>query len=699
MLRVRLIAIIFLGLFAGPGIEAYSQAKELSDLFTCISGEDSREKVDCYIELASIYRQLNKDSALIFCDEAYSISKEIEYIEGAWGALYKKCQTLADMGDIQGAIVLGKRCLSVADSIKDERRTGQSYFKLAGLYEEVGQKNSAIQYYVYALQIFKERKDTNALVAIYNGLGNFYDGNSVLDSAVYYYHLAVDLCELTGFDLALGRILGNLGGIYKDLQDYYNAERYTLLALEYNIQNDDFNEIPKRYSLLGSIESGRGNYRAAVAYYTKADSVLKKVGDSLTMMNVALNKASVYFDMGREDLALPVFNTVATYYRRQNFVQGLMALWQNLADVYMQSGSADKALLYYDSIIELARINMDMSQIRAAYENIYWLHHDQGNYKQALEAYIQYEVYSDSIFDLEKAKLINDLRFKYEKEKDQLAILELEHQNLQKTKERNLLVFVVLGITLLAIIILAFLIYNHRKNKIIAAQQIKQLEEEKKHLAARFLVEGEERERKRVAMELHDNLGVLLSATKMQFSEIRDKNPDNAELITKATKYLEQASTDVRKISHNLMPGLLTKLGLFEALEELFENLDDQDEIDAFMEVVGPKSRLEENIEIMVYRVMQEAVNNTLKHAEASKIDLSMIVDEEELNISYADNGNGFDVDNTLKKKTMGMQNIISRVKFLNGKISIRSDKGEGTVIRICIPLAEGNCSGLPEES
>ena len=113
------------------------------------------------------------------------------------------------------------------------------------------------------------------------------------------------------------------------------------------------------------------------------------------------------------------------------------------------------------------------------------------------------------------------------------------------------------GIIVLGIILTLFLIYKHRKNRTISEQKIKQLEEEKKHMAARFLVEGEERERKRVAMELHDNLGVLLSATKMQFSEIHDKDPEKKEVIEKASKYLEQASSDVRKISHNLMPGLL----------------------------------------------------------------------------------------------------------------------------------------------
>lgn len=697
MFRPTLIVFFLFGLLISPCFQAHSQSDEISELFDCISEKDSPEKVDCYIELASIYRQLNKDSSLLFCNEAYSISEKINYAEGLFDALYRKCQTLDYMGNIMEAIKYGERCLKLADSIGDDVRLGKSYFKVAGLYTDIGENRAALRYYHKSLHIFRERKDSCALVSIYNGLGNYFGDMYIMDSAAYYYHKAVDLGELIGFEHAIGIMLGNLGIIYADLGDYENAKKYYLLSLEYNIKTENLNEIPKNYSRLANVEKHYGNYEAAFRYFDKADSVLVKVKDSLQMMEVAINRAAAYVNLGNSESALPILKRVGIYYRQQNFVEGMFSLWQNIAEIYFNEGNTEMAMQYYDSIINLAKLHSNLSQIQGSYEEIYLIELERGNYEEALEAYIQAGIYSDSIFDLEKAELMNDLRLKYEKEKDQLEILELKHQNLQKTKERNLLLFTVVGIILSGIFLIAFLVFNHRKNKIIAAQKIKQLEEEKKHLAARFLLEGEEKERKRVAMELHDNLGVLLSATKMSFSEIMDKSPENAELITKATKFLEQASSDVRKISHNLMPGLLTKLGLYEALEDLFENLNDHHGIDAFMEVVGPRNRLDENTEIMIYRMVQEIVNNTLKHAEAKSIDMVMIADENEINITYADDGKGFDPDETLKKKTLGLQSIQSRVKFLNGLVSIKSEPGEGTVFRICIPLKEGYCSELSE--
>ena len=136
-----------------------------------------------------------------------------------------------------------------------------------------------------------------------------------------------------------------------------------------------------------------------------------------------------------------------------------------------------------------------------------------------------------------------------------------------------------------------------------------------------------------------------------------------------------------------MMPGLLSKLGLCEALEDLFETLNEVDDFDARVEIVGPQKRLPENKEIMIYRVVQEMVNNTIKHAKATKIDLTLIVHPDQLDISYHDDGKGFIVAEILDKKTMGVQSIRSRVKFLDGNVNIDSSPGNGTIYRINIPL------------
>jgi signal transduction histidine kinase len=135
------------------------------------------------------------------------------------------------------------------------------------------------------------------------------------------------------------------------------------------------------------------------------------------------------------------------------------------------------------------------------------------------------------------------------------------------------------------------------------------------------------------------------------------------------------------------LPGLLTKYGLFEAVVDLFEGVDDMEGMTAEVSVEGEEKRLKENTEIMLYRIIQEMVNNTLKHAQAKKVHFEMKVLGDQLNLVYSDDGKGFDVDQKLKAKSLGLTSIMSRVKFLNGEIEVLSKTGEGCVFKIQIPI------------
>jgi signal transduction histidine kinase len=159
-------------------------------------------------------------------------------------------------------------------------------------------------------------------------------------------------------------------------------------------------------------------------------------------------------------------------------------------------------------------------------------------------------------------------------------------------------------------------------------------------------------------------------------------------VINKAALLLERASSDVRRISHNMMPGILTKLGLDEALEDLVESINDTPDINAVLNIENEEEkRLPENSEIMIYRVLQEMVNNTLKYAEASKVILEVNYDEDSLSIQYTDNGKGFDVEEKLKSKSIGLTSIQSRIDFLGGKLNINSKSSRGTSYFITIPV------------
>jgi signal transduction histidine kinase len=263
----------------------------------------------------------------------------------------------------------------------------------------------------------------------------------------------------------------------------------------------------------------------------------------------------------------------------------------------------------------------------------------------------------------------------------------LKMENELKDKQKQIYLYT--GIGIIAMLVFAFLYFRQKavKDRIIAQQRIQQLEEEKKLLAAKSLVEGQEEERKRIAREIHDGLGVLLSTTKMQFSTIIETSPEIRPIIEKASKLLEQASNDARKISHNMMPGLLTKLGLYEAVEDLLDKISDTESLKVHVDIPEDLKRLQENNEIMIYRIIQELVNNTMKHAEAKNIRLCMQLKDNHLDIGYSDDGKGFIYEEKIDSKSIGLTSIRSRINFLNGKMQVKSEPGKGVTFRFLIPV------------
>jgi signal transduction histidine kinase len=167
-----------------------------------------------------------------------------------------------------------------------------------------------------------------------------------------------------------------------------------------------------------------------------------------------------------------------------------------------------------------------------------------------------------------------------------------------------------------------------------------------------------------------------------------DKSSGNRELLDKAAGVLDQASVDVRRISHNMMPGNLTKFGLVAAIEDLFEEVNDSGVIKAEIKDDLAEFRISENKEIMLYRIVQELVNNTIKHAGASSISLNLIKYDHKILVRYADNGSGFNPDKIKAEKTMGIKSIEDRISFLGGELTIESAPGKGSTFEFDFPFS-----------
>jgi signal transduction histidine kinase len=251
-----------------------------------------------------------------------------------------------------------------------------------------------------------------------------------------------------------------------------------------------------------------------------------------------------------------------------------------------------------------------------------------------------------------------------------------------------------LGISLLTGIIFYRRKLNHQhemtaKEAELQAQRIRELEHKNKLLSLNAIIEGQEAERLRIAQDLHDGLGGLLTTVKAHFNSIQREIEQikNLNVYAKTNQLIDEACVEVRRIAHDMIPYSIKISGLAGALEDLRQSIITRGP-DAELEMHGLEGLdLDESKTNMVYRIIQEITNNAVKHAQAKRIFIQLMKHESTLHIMVEDNGRGFDINNVVANKGMGLKSIDSRVSYLGGKVNYDSTPGHGTTVNIEIPV------------
>jgi len=242
-----------------------------------------------------------------------------------------------------------------------------------------------------------------------------------------------------------------------------------------------------------------------------------------------------------------------------------------------------------------------------------------------------------------------------------------------------------MGMILLAgAIFFFFIIYQKRLlKKQLELNLVKSNQQEE---ILRNTISAQEKERKRIAQDLHDEVGAMLSVVKLNVGRIEKKSEEllAKELAGETKNYLDDVITQVRRISRALLPPSLEKLGLYYALEELVNWINKSDQIDIECWKSGEQFRLEPSTELALFRIVQELINNSIKHSGAEKILIKVRFNKEKLALSISDNGKGFNVDEKMHTG-LGLKNLESRSQIIGGKFKMNSSPGKGTTAIICV--------------
>ncbi|MBL7849340.1 MAG: sensor histidine kinase [Cyclobacteriaceae bacterium] len=361
----------------------------------------------------------------------------------------------------------------------------------------------------------------------------------------------------------------------------------------------------------------------------------------------------------------------------------------NMAQVNEDLGRRSLALRYNDSSVARANVTGDIEKMRDAYEFSHRLNRKAGLWTRAYDDLQHYLEIKDSVMNRSKAEIIYGLEEKFQSVQREQQLASLRSETLAKDLEiqrSRFLLLAGLGLGTALAVLALWLFKRHRYRENLTRSRERE-ELQRQRFSA--VIEAEENERARVAKDLHDGLGQLISTAKLGLTAVRiPPGEPSAGLLSNSIQVLDQAAQEVRAIAHNLMPAALTERGLQPVLEDMIAKINASRMLEVQLDLQVGDQRLPNTVEVAVYRVVQEVLNNMLKHADADRVVVKLVREGNSLRLSMSDNGVGFDKAVISRSKGLGWKNILSRISMLNGDIEVQSAPGAGTSINVQFALS-----------
>jgi signal transduction histidine kinase len=644
----------FVLIFFFCSISAFSQSSHTANLdsvlFSLKDLPDSIQ-VDSMVKISrQIVRENGSGEGLPYAIWALDKAKENHYLDLVPKARFYLANNYEHKNLLDSTVKHYKLALQEIKNTKHENWYGYIYNNLILALQKRGKYDEALAFAIEGLELAKVYQDTYNIAKSYSDIGYIHDRLNNFRESIKWQKKSIVLFDIVGESFKKYFAFTRVGIAYDDLGIYDSAHYYNQLALSYFVASNSIEEIGMVKSNIGNTYLKQKDWKNALDYLNEAYIFNKKVGDDLALSITAINLGKAHEKVGEIDLA-----------------KG-----------------------YYAEGIRLSIALDDLKfQIEGNY-SFYELFESQNQYDSALVYFKRYKMLEDSLYTLKKSEQIAEIVTQYEtKEKEQqIALQQLTLKRQEAEIQSNRWLNFLLIVMILLVLVISIGTYFRYKGKKNAELQKLLIQEQERGLEA--VIFAQEEERKRISKDLHDGIGQQLSGLKMAFQrmekELSLESPSHKEELQRLTEILSESADEVRSLSHQMMPRALTELGIIAALEDLFSKSLGLTGIQYEFEHFEITGRLAERVEVAIYRIVQELINNIIKHSNAKMVQIQLFKNAGKIILIVEDNGTGFSKDSATSGH--GLLNIKSRLNTIHGEVDYSPSPASGTVATIRIPLA-----------
>jgi len=649
---------------------------------------------------------------LEYFNKEYEASKRSGFKFHIATSLQNISNVQSELGDNKGSINSSLQALAIFQKLNNKAKEANALMNLGITYISLGDYSTAMQYELKALEIREKLNNKYDLAYSQHALAALYSRMKNNDKALEYNFKALKSFQELKDESISSSIIFNIAMIRIRTKSYDEAKKNIESIIPYFEKLNKAESLRKCYVQLINIADLQGDEAGSEKYLAKAVEYSKLNGSATNDVDVWLNRCRLNmvnkkYDEAENDLykAQEIAKKSKDHFNIINVKRQFIALYNENG----QGKKAEKMLNDFvklkDSVLNETNI-LKLNELNTKYETekkeaAITLLNKENNFKQ-LQLKNNFLEITQNKFLIDKQNqslIINQLEIKNKnqlvknqqldankkaqnikslKKQSQIQNLEIENKKLELKQKNTWLIFG--GILFLTSLISAFFIYKNYQHK-----QERKLQKEifrQKEVETKALFEGEQNERIRIARDLHDSVGQMLSLVKMNLSS-QEQTSENENI----QNLVDNTISEVRNISHNLIPEELN-FGIFPALENLADKINSSSTTK--MEIDIPEKikalKFQKQNELSIYRIVQEVVNNMIKHADASSINLSIKKLENSIIINIKDNGKGLDNSSISQSSGIGWKNINARVHMMDGKIKIESEKLAGTQIEITLP-------------